>query len=114
MEELSEFLSGKSEHTLSLFWHFVKTYQEIGNVSVHPTKTMIAIAAKTRVAYVTRLGRDFVDVTFMFDQPYNDNLCFKKIAQVPGTSQYNHHLRIMFKEDVNSEVKKYMKLALEK
>jgi hypothetical protein len=112
MNELSEHLSGKSEHTLALFRHFIGEYKKLGNITVHPTKTMIAIAAKTRVAYITRLGKDFMDVTFPFDQPYNDNLCFKKIAQVPGQQQYNHHFRMMRVEDVNKEVKKFMKLAL--
>ncbi|MEI9917721.1 MAG: DUF5655 domain-containing protein [Bacteroidota bacterium] len=111
-KELSEHLSGKSEHTLKLFWHFIEVYKAIGDIAVHPTKSMIAIAAKTRVAYITRLGKDFMDVTFPFDQPHNENLCFQKIAKVPGQEQYNHHLRIMNVGDVNKEVKKYMKLTL--
>jgi hypothetical protein len=73
---------------------------------------MIAIVGKTGCAYITRLGKDFMDVTFPFDQPYNDNLCFAKIAQVPGQKQYNHHFRMMREEDVNREVRKYMKLTL--
>jgi hypothetical protein len=112
MKELSDHLKGKSEHTLALFRHFVAEYKKLGDISIHPTKSMIAIAAKTRVAYITRLGKDFMDVTFPFDQPYNDNLCFAKIAQVPGTQQYNHHFRMMQPGDINKEVKKYMKLAL--
>lgn len=111
-KELSDFLHGKSEHTLALFWHFIESYQEIGKITVHPTKSMVAIAAKTRVAYITRLGKNFIDVTFPFEQPYNDNLCFTKIAQVPGSNQYNHHFRMMNIEDVNKEVKKFMKLTL--
>lgn len=110
-KELSDFLDAKSEHTLSLFWHFIESYQQIGKVTVHPTKSMIAIAARTRLAYITRLGKDFMDVTFPFEQPYNDNLCFSKIAQVPGTNQYNHHFRMMNTSDLNQEVKKFMKLA---
>ena len=111
-KELSEHLNGKSEHTLKLFRHFIDVYKEIGNITIHPTKSMIAIAGKTRVAYITRLGKDFMDVTFPFDQPYNDNLCFAKIAKVPGQQQFNHHLRIMQPGDINKEVRKYMKLAL--
>nr|WP_236676259.1 DUF5655 domain-containing protein [Chryseolinea lacunae] len=101
----------KSEHTLALFRYFVEQYQKIGPVTVHPTKSMIALAAKTRIAYITRLGRDFVDVVFPFPKPYEDNLCFTRIAQVPGTSQYNHHLRLSSVEDVNAEVRKFMKMA---
>lgn len=108
---LADFLNGKSEHTVSLFWHFVQQYQKVGKVTIHPTKSMIAFAAKTRIAYITRLGKDFVDVTFPFNKPYNDNLCFHKIAQVPGQQQFNHHFRMYRKEDVNGEVLRFMKLA---
>ncbi len=111
-KNLSEFLDGKSEHTRELFWTFVEAYQQIGKVTVSPAKTMIGIVANKRIAYVTRLGKDFIDVCFMFDEPHKDNLCFTKIAQVPGTSQYNHYFRMMRKEDLNKEVKSYMKLAL--
>jgi len=112
-KELADFLKGKSEHTVSLFHHFVAQFQKIGKVTVHPTKSMIALAAKTRIAYITRLGKDFVDVTFPFNEPYNDNLCFHKIAQVPGTSQFNHHFRMYRKEDVNKEVLQFMRRAYE-
>lgn len=109
---LDDFLKGKSELTLSLFWHFVEQYQDLGKVTIHPTKSMIAFAAKTRIAYVTRLGKDFVDIVFPFAKPYNDNLCFHKIAQVPGSQQFNHHFRMCSKEDVNEEVVSYMRKAL--
>lgn len=110
---LDDFLKGKSAHTLSLFWHFVQQFQSVGKVTVHPTKSMIAFAAKTRIAYITRLGKDFADITFPFTEPFYDNLCFHKIAQVPGQQQFNHHFRMQRIEDVNEEVLYYMKLAYE-
>ena len=61
-----------------------------------------------------QLGKNFIDVVFPFKQAYEDNLCFTKIKQVPGTDDYNHHFRMYFKEDINAEVLKYMKLAYEK
>ena len=108
---LDDFLYKKSADTVSLFWHFVEAYQQIGKVTIHPTKTMIAFAAKTRIAYVINLGRNFVDIVFPFERPYTDNLCFRKIAQVPGQQQYNHHLRLMQPGDINAEVREFMKLA---
>jgi len=110
---LDDFLRGKSEHTLVLFNHFVKEYQRIGKVTLHPAKTMIGIAtSRKRIAYITQLGKNFIHVVFPFEQSYNDNLCFQKIAQVPGDEkQFNHHLRILSKGDINEEVKKFMKLA---
>jgi hypothetical protein len=108
---LDDFLESKSSHTIGLFWHFVDVFQQIGTVTIHPAKSMIAFAAKTQIAYVIRLGKNFVDVVFPFERAYHDNLCFRKIAQVPGQQQFNHHLRIMEREDVNAEIRKFMKLA---
>jgi hypothetical protein len=108
---LADFLDNKSSQTVSLFWNFIEVYKQIGNVTVHPAKSMIAIASKTRIAYVIQLGKNFIDVVFPFDKPYPDNLCFRKIAQVPGKQQFNHHFRMMNTQDINTEVKKFMKLA---
>lgn len=110
---LADFLKGKSDYTVSLFWYFTGQYQQIGKVTIHPTKSMIAFAAKTRIAYVIRLGKNFIDVVFPFNMPYRENLCFHKIAQVPGSQQFNHHFRMCSEEDINEEVQHYMKLAYE-
>ena len=81
-------------------------------ISIHPAKTMIGISnGKKRVAYITRLGRNFILVNFMFDQPYRDNLCFERIAQVPGFDQFNHYFRMFETDDVNEEVMEFMRLV---
>ena len=110
---IEEFLTGKSAHTTELYYHFVQQYQSLADIAVRPAKTMIGIAtSRKRIAYITQLGRNFIHVFFPFPKPYADNLCFQKIAHLPGDSkQYNHHLRLYFKEDVNEEVKKFMLLA---
>lgn len=72
---------------------------------------MIAFAAKKRIAYVTRLGKDFADIVFPFQQSYDNNLCFHKIAKVPGQLQFNHHFRMYRPEDVNDDVRYFMQLA---
>ncbi|MBI1769492.1 MAG: hypothetical protein HYR67_14080 [Bacteroidetes bacterium] len=110
---LNDFLKGKSDLTRSLFDHFIEEFQRIGKVTIHPAKTMIGIATpRKRIAYITQLGKNFIHVVFPFEKPYADNLCFQKIAQVPGDDkQYNHHFRMLAKEDVNKEVISFMKLA---
>lgn len=72
---------------------------------------MIAVAAITRIAYITRLGKDFVDIVFPFKKSYGDNLCFHKVAKVPGQRQFNHHFRMYRKEDINEEVLHFMQMA---
>ncbi|HEU5290999.1 MAG TPA: DUF5655 domain-containing protein [Cyclobacteriaceae bacterium] len=111
---LEDFLNGKSDLTVSLFKHFIKEFKKIGNVTVEPAKTMIGIASsRKRIAYVTQLGKNFIHVIFPFKKPYAENLCFQKIARVPGAEQYNHHFRMLSIEDVNAEVKRFMKMAFE-
>ncbi len=112
-QTITDFLNGKSEHTIDLFNHFVNQYQKIGKVTIHPAKTMIGIATpRRRIAYITQLGKNFIHVVFPFEKAHAENLCFQKIAQVPGdVRQFNHHFRMYAKEDVNKEVLGYMKLA---
>lgn len=114
-EELTIFLNGKSEHALKLYNHFIAEFQKIGPVTMHPAKTMIGIAGSNgRVAYVTQFGKSFITIVFPFKQAFRDNTCFEKLAQVPGISnQFNHHLRMMHEQDLNHEVKEFMKMAIE-
>ncbi len=110
--ELQRFLNGKSAHTLALFDHFISEFQKIGPVTLHPAKTMIGISnGRKRIVYITRLGKDFLLVVFPFKRRYDDNLCFEKIAQVPGDEQCNHYFRMLQVEDVNDELRTYMSIA---
>ena len=110
---VQDFLSGKTPASLELFHHFVNSFQQIGNVHLYPAKTMIGIANESRrIAWITAIGKNFVHIVFPFTKPYEDNLCFQKIAQVPGDDkQYNHHFRMLSKEDINDEVKSFTRLA---
>lgn len=111
--QLAPFLAGKSEQTVALFDHFVEEFRAVGNVELIPAKTMIGISnGEKRIAWITQLGRNFIHVVFPFREPYADNLCFRKIAQVPGQQQFNHHFRMLHPEDVNDEVRGFMRKAL--
>ncbi|SDF74835.1 hypothetical protein SAMN05421827_101403 [Pedobacter terrae] len=85
---------------------------KIGEINLHTTRSMIAIESRIPFAYITQLGKNFIHLVIPCSQPYEDNLCFTKIVQVPGTKQFNHHLRIYFKEDINDEVKDFLKMAM--
>ena len=113
--QLSDFLNGKSEHTIMLFDRFVAMFKTLGEITLHPAKTMIGVENEhKRIAWITQLGKDFIHVVFPFKQEYPDNLCFRKIAQVHGDAhQYNHHFRMYLPEDLNEEVLCFMKMAYE-
>ncbi len=110
---MNDLLNGKSVHTKLLYEHFIKQFETIGAITIHPAKTMIGIDnGHKRVAWVTQFGKNFIHIVFPFKKPYSDNLCFQKIAPVPGDSkQFNHHFRMLHGEDINEEVLYFMKLA---
>ncbi|PJJ84958.1 DUF5655 domain-containing protein [Mucilaginibacter auburnensis] len=110
--DVSKFLTGKSTHTLMLFEQLIKNFEEIGEIRLEATKTMIGISnSHKRIAWITQLGKNFIHVVFPLREPHYDNFCFQKVAQVPGTNQFNHHLRVLQPEDINEEVLSFMKLA---
>jgi hypothetical protein len=114
-KELERFVAGKSTVTLELLDHFVGEFKKVGEITLVPAKTMIGVVGTSkRIAWITQLGKSFIHVVFPFRRPYTDNLCFQKIAQVPGVlHQYNHHFRMLRLEDVNEEVRKFMRMAFE-
>ena len=104
----------KSGQALALFDHFIDELQKIGPVSIHPHKTMISIYnAHKPVAYVTQAGKEFIHVVFAFKQRYDENLCFQRIQEVSGRKVVYHHFRMLLNEDINDEVRKFMRIAYE-
>jgi hypothetical protein len=112
---IQDFLKGKSEHTLMLYRHFLSEFSKIGEIHLRATKSMIGIAGpRKNIAWVTQLGKNFIHVVFPFKEAHIGNLCFQKIVQVPGdTTQFNHHFRMLFVDDINGEVISFMKMAYE-
>lgn len=108
---VSDFFAGKSETSLNLFDCIISKLEEFGAIKIHATKSMLVISAEVGFAYIIAMGKNFIDVVLPFKEPFEDNLCFRKIALVPGSNQYNHHLRIMLPEDINEEVLSYLKRA---
>ena len=108
---IEDHLSGKSQATLDLYQCLINELAAIGLVEAHAAKSMICLSAGRNFAYVIQLGRNFIDVVIPFKVAYHDNLCFRKINPVPGSDDFNHHLRIYSKEDFNDEVKAYLSKA---
>lgn len=102
----------KSATAISLFEHFIAELQKVGPVSIHPHKTMVSIAnTHKRVAYVTQAGKSFIHVVFPFKQGYHNNLCFQHIQVIPGRQTIYHHFRMLHTEDINDEVRDFMRIA---
>lgn len=110
---VDSFFIGKSDQVIELFQYFIEEYKKIGCFVLHPAKSRIAFAAKIRFGYVSRVGKDFIDIALTFDKPYVDNLCFYRIGEVPGGKIFQHYIRLMLKDDINDEVRKFMRMALQ-
>ena len=108
---IEDHLNGKSQATLDLYQCLIAELATIGLVEAHAAKSMICLSAGRNFAYAIQLGRDFIDVVIPFKVAHHDNMCFRKINPVPGSDEFNHHLRIYSKEDFNDEVKAYLKKA---
>jgi hypothetical protein len=108
---VTDFLHGKPQPAIGLFDHLVAAFDQIGPVSIHAAKTMIGFAAVKKFAYVIQFGKNFIDLVIPFKQRYDDNLCFHKIKPVPGSDDFNHHIRIYSKDDINEEVIGFLKIA---
>lgn len=106
-------LTNKTAAALALYRAVLQAFEAAGPATVHPAKTMIGISnGKRRIAWITQVGRNFVHVVFPFKKAYPGNLCFQKIAQVPGDApQFNHHFRLYAAEDLNEEVQGFIRLA---
>ena len=112
-QSVDEFILGKSDFAVELFGVLISKFEEIGPIKIHATKSMIVVSANKGFAYIINLGGKFIDVVLPFNVRYEDNLCFRKIAIVPASNQFNHHLRLILTEDINDEVFSYMKIAYE-
>jgi len=109
---IADHLAGKPAYTIELYKHFIAMFETVGAIEVSAAKTMIGISnLHKRITWITQFGKNFIHVVFPFSKPHPGNLCFTKIVQVPGTEQCNHHFRMLYKEDVNDEVMRFMQMA---
>src|ERR1043165_3598357 len=106
---IGDFVKGKSAVTVDLYEYFIEQLRGFGDFQLNATKSAIALSGKVRFGHIHRLGKDYVDIVFYFNKACNDNLCFYKIANVPGSDQHNHYFRMCSMEDLNEEVMGYMK-----
>ena len=107
---IENFLDNKTEKAIDLFCYFLSEYKKIGDFKLHPVKTRVALLTKMRFCSINKLGKDFINVHFVLTEPYNDNLCFYRIENLADRF-FVHHIKIHNKTEINSEVRKFMKLA---
>jgi hypothetical protein len=86
------FLKGKSERGKQLFWWFVKTYEEIGPIKLHPVKGRVAFMVKVRFSGVNKVGADFIEGGFWLKEKIDSDKFFK--VEKLTESDFIHRFRI--------------------
>ena len=106
---LTDWFKDKRPEIRNNFDHFVKQYKAIGDITVRGARNMIVISTERKgIAYIVP-RKSFIDIVFPFATAYMDTLCFHKVVQnSAGKKEFSHYFRLMAKEDVNEEVKRYM------
>ena len=107
---VDDFLRGKSVGARALFKSFISEYRTIGDFDLHPVKTRVALLTQMRFCSINRVGKDFIDVHLVLTRLYNDRACFYRTDNLADRF-FIHHMKIHRLSDVNSRVRKYMKLA---
>jgi hypothetical protein len=103
------FLDGKPERGKELYCFFLREYEKIGPIILHPVKTRIALMVKVRFASVRKIGNDFIDGTFWLKERVESNK-FYKVEFLPK-NDYIHYFQIRDESDIDNEFRKYMRMA---
>ena len=107
---VDDFLSGKAQKAIDLFYFFLSEYKKVGDFEVHPVKTRVALLTKMRFCSINKVGKDFIDIHFVLTKPYRDSSCFYRIDNLADRF-FVHHIKIYDPTQVTAEVKKFMRLA---
>jgi hypothetical protein len=109
---VDDFLKGKSAQSVELFHDFLSEYRKIGSFDLHPVKTRVALLTQMRFCSVNKIGPDHIAIHLVLTQLFDDTACFYKIDNLANRF-FVHHARLYNKDDITTELKKYMAMAYE-
>src|SRR5262245_61757750 len=104
---VDDFLKGKPERGIELFWYFVNEYKKIGDISLHAVKSRIAFMVKVRFAGVSKIGKEFIEGAFWSKQKVVSDKFYKVSNFTPV--DFGLHFRITDEAFIDDEFRKYMK-----
>lgn len=103
------FLEGKSERGKELFWRFVREYQKIGPITLHPVKGRVAFMIKVRFSGVNKVGDNFIEGAFWLKEKINSDKFFK--IEKLTDNDFIHRFRLYDESFIDDEFVRYMKMA---
>jgi hypothetical protein len=107
---VDDFLKGKPDESVELFYFFLAEYRKIGPFALHPVKTRVALLTKMRFCSINKIAADHIDIHLVLTSSFEDALCFYKIDNLANRF-FVSHTRLYDNADINDELKRYMTMA---
>ncbi len=104
------FLEGKPDRLVDLFHDFIREYRKIGELTLHPVKTRIALLSKVRFASVNKIGKDCLVGHLVLTRRANHKSLFTKIDNL-NDRFYVHHFRLSHMNEIDEIFIGYMREA---
>lgn len=106
---VDDYLSGKTEHAISIYETVVTALNEAGEFRIHPQKTRIAFISRMSFAGVS-LAREWADLSFILPEPLDDARVRK--LELYGPTSWGHSIRLGASVDVDEDVRRWLGEAL--
>ena len=107
----TQFLKDKPVKAIGLYEYFLKEYRKIGYIRLHIVKSRIAFMVKVRFSGVSGFCRDHITGAFWLKRKIESEK-FYRIEYIPKDN-FIHHFKIYKKSEIDSEFRRYMKMAYE-
>ena len=106
---VQDFLEGKTQRSVDLFWYFLSCWERIGPFRVHPVKTSVSLLVEVRFCRINRLTKSGI-VCHLWLKQKLDSHKFVKV-ELLGKEDYLHHFRLTDETFIDAEFEEYMKMA---
>jgi hypothetical protein len=108
---VEDFLKGKTQRSIQLFWFYIHEWRKIGDIKLHPVKTSVSLLVKVRFSRVNRITKDGIVGHLWLKEKVVSGKFFKVEKLLP--TDYLHHFEIKDESFIDNEFRKYMKMAYE-
>ena len=104
------FLEGKPQRLVQLYNDFIREYRKIGEFTLHPVKTRIALLSKVRFASINKIGNDCLTGHLVLTRRADKKSLFFKIDNLENRF-FVHHFRLHSIDEIDKTFVECMREA---
>ena len=108
MPDIVETAISKNPPLQKIYDSLVTELKKLGSVQIEPKKTSVHVMAKSALAGI-HPRKEYLVIQIVSDKPIANKRIFK-VEQV-SKNRFHNHLRISGREDINGELKGWLKRA---